>query len=168
MRFFCGAWTQQKHPARLSTGTNQRRSCVRSRRGNACRQQDRNYSALWIAAADLQCEGLLLSRHMLLDHFPDRALAILRRTLSQLEAAPLASSGGPSVVSRRASGGAGAAVGMAAVGGCGSGSPAALQPPRVQAAVYCRGAPTRRRCLRARAFRIDPLNLATACMFRVS
>lgn len=113
----------------------------------ACRQQDRNYSALWIVAEDLQAEGMLLSRHMLLDHFPDRALAILRRTLSQLEAAPppAAVSGGPSTASYRSSSSgsaAGAAVGLGAAS-----SPAALQPPPVQEAVYCRGALMRRWCL---------------------
>lgn len=91
----------------------------------ACRQQDRDYNALWITSDDLQAEGLLLSRHMLLDHFPDRVLNILRKTLWQLE------DGGGT--------GGQADVGMAAVGGA-AGSPAVLQPPRLQSAVYCRGA----------------------------
>lgn len=111
---------------------------------HACRQSKRSYTALWITAEDLQGEGLLLSRHMMLDHFPDRALDILRRTLSQLEAESLHGSGdddgGGVVPRRRRSSGGSAAVGMAAVGGGGGGS-AALKAPSVQAAVYTRGVP---------------------------
>lgn len=92
-------------------------SCGTLGQGYSCRQHERNYRALWITADDLQSEGLLLSRHMLLDHFPDRALNILRRTLRQLESDGALGSGG------------------------GSGSLPTLQPPRVQAAAYCRGVP---------------------------
>eukprot|EP00892_Ulva_mutabilis_P011439 jgi/Ulvmu1/8668/UM047_0006.1 len=98
-------------------------------------QQERNYSALWITAEDLQREGLLLSRHMLLDHFPDRALNILRRTARQLEDGGLLSGGGGAA---RWSSVSTDTAGMAAVGDGGT-SPVALQPPHVQSAAYSRG-----------------------------
>jgi hypothetical protein len=50
-----------------------------------CRWLSRRFSALWINPDDLAEEGLLLSRHMLFDHFPDRALDIIQRTLRDIE-----------------------------------------------------------------------------------
>lgn len=45
---------------------------------------ERRFSPLWIDPADLAQEGLILSRHMLLDHFPDRALSIIKKTVADM------------------------------------------------------------------------------------
>jgi hypothetical protein len=50
-----------------------------------CRWSRRRFSPLWIHADDLAEEGLLLSRHMLLDHFPDRALSIIQSALTDVD-----------------------------------------------------------------------------------
>ena len=51
-----------------------------------CRISEKGYEALWVTAEDVAEEGLLLSRHMLLDHLPDRTINVLSRALARNEA----------------------------------------------------------------------------------
>jgi hypothetical protein len=60
------------------------------------RMQERSYASVWIEAADLEDEGLLLSRHMLLDHFPDRALAVIELALQYMQEHGVEARGGGS------------------------------------------------------------------------
>lgn len=53
-------------------------------RRDACRLEERTWEPVWVTAEDVAAEGLLLSKHMLLDHLPDRTVAILSRTHARL------------------------------------------------------------------------------------
>ena len=54
-------------------------SCV------VCRIYHKEYEAIWVTADDVSEEGLLLSKHMLLDHLPDRTITVLSRALRRSE-----------------------------------------------------------------------------------
>jgi len=44
----------------------------------------KRYEAVWVTAADLQAEGLVLSPNMLLEHMPDVSTAILEATAKRM------------------------------------------------------------------------------------
>jgi hypothetical protein len=49
-----------------------------------CRLADKRWEAIWITAKDISEEGLLLSKHMLLDHLPDRTVVVINSAAGQL------------------------------------------------------------------------------------
>lgn len=52
-----------------------------------CRMIQKEFEAIWVSADDIAAEGLLLSKHMFLDHLPDRTIVVLTRALRRVEVA---------------------------------------------------------------------------------
>lgn len=48
-------------------------------RSRGRRWRKRRHQAVWITPADLRREGILLSSHMMIDHFPDIVADVLQR-----------------------------------------------------------------------------------------
>jgi hypothetical protein len=51
----------------------------------ACSMAEKDYEAVWVTSDDVSKEGLLLSKHMLLDHLPDRTVTVLNKALQRVE-----------------------------------------------------------------------------------
>lgn len=49
-----------------------------------CRLAEKGWEAIWITAEDISEEGLLLSKHMLLDHLPDRTVVAINSAEGRL------------------------------------------------------------------------------------
>jgi hypothetical protein len=47
----------------------------------------RVHAAVWVDVRDLLAEGILISSHMMVDHFPDVVAAVLERTVAERAAA---------------------------------------------------------------------------------
>lgn len=77
------AWRHSSAAFNRSTQMRHSKCGHRMRYATACRQEERAWEALWVRASDVAAEGLLLSKHMLLEHLPDRTLAVLSRALTR-------------------------------------------------------------------------------------
>ena len=50
------------------------------------RWKKRAHTPVWITPRDLQEEGIIISAHMMVDHFPDVVAAALERTVHEARA----------------------------------------------------------------------------------